>query len=389
METSDILDYSLAELGNVETDFVSEWIGKEDGDYELDCVHVAPVAGDRLDSDDRRTVITESMSVTASDEEKLQLLNKNTDLRRLNAELLKLNQQWDEIYRNTTLGLQHTARSLQGEVQSLRQHIDKLSIKLEQEQHKREFYENSLLQEMKRNQKLQECVRQLENTVHFKGFSQKGFNNDVDISGEARGQSDLAIPSTNFFTAPPVSYKRSQAKTEERMGRPGKNHEYPRSVLTKITRGNQYSHGLDISETDQDVNQLKDQLKALRCQTEIYAADYKTEHTDRERIKAENNKLRQKETEMRELMLILQEQLKIYEDDFRKERSDKQLLQRLLKTSNSAREPALVHRCNNVTLPKGAPIGSNESSISSRRGSSKEQHGNDMKGQPAPYSIGY
>lgn len=33
------------------------------------------------------TLITESMSITSSDEEKLQLLNKNTELRRLNKEV--------------------------------------------------------------------------------------------------------------------------------------------------------------------------------------------------------------------------------------------------------------------------------------------------------------
>lgn len=41
-------------------------------------------------------------------------------------------------------------------------------------------------------------------------------------------------------------------------------------------------------------------------------------------------------------------QLKIYEDDFRRERSDKQVLQRLLlKKAAPNKDPVLIHRCNN------------------------------------------
>ncbi|KAL0176897.1 hypothetical protein M9458_029227, partial [Cirrhinus mrigala] len=39
-----------------------------------------------LSGEEHLTLITESMSITSSDEEKLQLLNKNTELRRLNKE---------------------------------------------------------------------------------------------------------------------------------------------------------------------------------------------------------------------------------------------------------------------------------------------------------------
>lgn len=45
-------------------------------------------------------------------------------------------------------------------------------------------------------------------------------------------------------------------------------------------------------------------------------------------------------------------QLKVYEDDFRRERSDKQMLQRLLlKKSPPSRELVLTHRCNNEQQP--------------------------------------
>ncbi|XP_041434573.1 uncharacterized protein LOC108703288 isoform X2 [Xenopus laevis] len=348
------------------------------------------MGGDRLDSEGQRTVITESMSITASDEEKLQLLNKNTELRRLNAELMKLNQQWDEIYRNTTQNLQHTARALQSEVHGLRQHIDKLSMKLEHEQHKREFYENSLLQEMKRNQKLQEDVRHLERALHYKVLSQQGAQSAASIS-RAHSQSDLSSASHTAFMPPHLTYKRSPSQPEEKLGQVPKSHKPARNTQStgNISRGSQNSLGQspNITNTEQDVNQLKDQLKALKCQTEIYAADYKTEHTDRERMKTENNKLRHKEREMREQMLMLQEQLKVYEDDFRKERSDKQVLQRLLKTRSSAHEPVLVHRCNNGSQPKGALTGS-ESTSGTRR-NSRKQKAVDGEQQPSQYSIGY
>lgn len=48
-------------------------------------------------------------------------------------------------------------------------------------------------------------------------------------------------------------------------------------------------------------------------------------------------------------------QLKVYEDDFRRERSDKQMLQRLLlkKTPPISKDPVLLHRCNNEQAPLG------------------------------------
>lgn len=47
-------------------------------------------------------------------------------------------------------------------------------------------------------------------------------------------------------------------------------------------------------------------------------------------------------------------QLKVYEDDFRRERSDKQMLQRLLlKKTPQNKDPVLVHRCNNEQQPPG------------------------------------
>jgi len=47
-------------------------------------------------------------------------------------------------------------------------------------------------------------------------------------------------------------------------------------------------------------------------------------------------------------------QLKLYEDDFRRERSDKRMLQRLLmKKTPPNKDPVLIHRCNNEQRPPG------------------------------------
>ncbi|MEE6526514.1 hypothetical protein FKM82_027198, partial [Ascaphus truei] len=142
MDPASFLNYpdSLTALGEENPDFGTDWTADREASYNLDscripcAAHEGPMADNRLDSDGQGTVITESMSVTVSDEEKLLLLNKNTELRRLNNELMKLNKQWDEIYRSTTQSLQNTACALQDQVLSLTQQRDKLSMKLEHEQ---------------------------------------------------------------------------------------------------------------------------------------------------------------------------------------------------------------------------------------------------------------
>lgn len=83
---------------------------------------------------------------------------------------------------------------------------------------------------------------------------------------------------------------------------------------------------------------------------------------------------------------ILFPQLKVYEDDFRKERCDKQVLQRLLKSRNTTRDPVLVHRCNNVTHYKGSFESTDRLSKS---GSSREQNERNMEEPAQKHCIGY
>ncbi|XP_067160546.1 TNFAIP3-interacting protein 1-like [Apteryx mantelli] len=297
------------------------------------------------DSEEIVTYISEGMTVTSADEEKLQLLNKNTELRRLNKELMKLNQEWDQIYHSTTLGLQQKVRVLQQEMLTLRQQTERLTMKLDHEQSKREYYEQTLIQELKKNQHLQEYVRQLEGGRHHGQDRRPAGSLEAPGAGARQERPDAPF-------LPP---------------REGSAERSPRTL------GSERRGRLAGAGPDKEVTDLKDQLEALKCQTEIYEADYRTEQRDRERIEAENEKLRKKEEEMRQQMLLLQEQLKIFEDDFRKERSDKQLLQRLLKSKSSPREPVLVHRCNSHEKP-GPAAASTPSGASGPRRAGCSRH---------------
>ncbi|KPP58300.1 traf2 and NCK-interacting protein kinase-like [Scleropages formosus] len=256
-----------------------------------------------LAEEEQVTLITESMSVTSADEEKLLLLNRNTELRRINKELMRLNEEWDHIYRNTTTGLQQRVNSLEQEGATLKHLNSRLLLKMEHEQNKKEYYEQTLLQELKKNQHLQEYVRLLENRLHH---------------------TDTHRDWTGVALAPRQGYQDSGHSSPLLPGSPPATSRWSR---TQATKSSPWREPSVESDTEKEMRNLKEQLEALRCQ--------------------ENKKLRLKESEMRQQMALLQEQLKVYEDDFRRERSDKQLLQRLLLKKTPSSEPVLVHRCNN------------------------------------------
>ncbi|XP_018592761.2 TNFAIP3-interacting protein 3 [Scleropages formosus] len=292
-----------------------------------------------LAEEEQVTLITESMSVTSADEEKLLLLNRNTELRRINKELMRLNEEWDHIYRNTTTGLQQRVNSLEQEGATLKHLNSRLLLKMEHEQNKKEYYEQTLLQELKKNQHLQEYVRLLENRLHHTDTHR-------DWTGVALNGLEVAQPPKvgSPPEAPRQGYQDSGHSSPLLPGSPPATSRWSR---TQATKSSPWREPSVESDTEKEMRNLKEQLEALRCQTQIYEADYKTEHKDRERMLQENKKLRLKESEMRQQMALLQEQLKVYEDDFRRERSDKQLLQRLLLKKTPSSEPVLVHRCNN------------------------------------------
>ncbi|XP_017330755.2 uncharacterized protein si:ch211-153b23.7 [Ictalurus punctatus] len=281
-----------------------------------------------ISGEEQLTLITESMTITSADQEKLQLLNKNTELRRLNKELMKLNEDWDHIYRSTTAGLQQRVTALEHENSTLKQLNGRLLIKVEHEQNKSEYYEHTLMQELKKNQHLQEYIRLLESRLHHSDTLKDwalGTQNKSAVFSPPDTHVLERSPKTSSSTAPSL--------------------ELPHR--TRSSRAHSEIHEKQ-NEAIKEVQDLKEQLEALRCQTKIYEADYKIEHKDHERMLQENKRLRRREGEMRQQMALLQEQLKVYEDDFHKERSDKQLLQRLLmKKAPAGQEPALIHRCNN------------------------------------------
>ncbi|XP_051716801.1 TNFAIP3-interacting protein 1 isoform X1 [Ctenopharyngodon idella] len=316
---------SQSSLSEEDTSSKERTLPEEENDLQSEQVEDAAQEESLLSGEEQLTLITESMSITSSDEEKLQLLNKNTELRRLNKELMKLNEEWDHIYHSTSVGLQQRVAALEEESTSLKQLNSRLLLKVEHEQNKREYYEQTLMQELKKNQHLQEYIRLLESRLHQTDLHQWTIGKQTpDISGT----SDSHL-----------------------LQRPSKPSLEVRSTVPPGTKSSLRlaAMGLEIqSDPMREVQDLKEQLEALRCQTKIYEADYKTEQKDHERMLQENKRLRRREGEMRQQMALLQEQLKVYEDDFHKERSDKQILQRLLmKKSPVEKDPVLVHRCNN------------------------------------------
>ncbi|XP_049598352.1 TNFAIP3-interacting protein 1 [Syngnathus scovelli] len=257
--------------------------------------------------------VADSMSITSADQEKLLLLNKNTELRRVNKELMKMNEEWDQMYRNTTLGLQHRLEGLEMENASLKELNGKLLLKVDNQQSAKDYYEQTLMLELKKNQELQEYVRLLEQQRQ-----QPPIQKDR-----------VRVTAPNFSSS---SFPVSSPSLD---------------VKQKANHRNCDSH--------QEVLDLKEQLEALRCQTKIYEAEYQTEHSNHKHTLQDNQRLRRKGKEMHQQLDLLQEQLKVYEDDFRRERSDKQMLQRLLlKKTAPNKDPVLVHRCNNELQPEGS-----------------------------------
>uniref|UniRef100_A0A3B4ET36 Uncharacterized LOC102210658 n=1 Tax=Pundamilia nyererei TaxID=303518 RepID=A0A3B4ET36_9CICH len=273
----------------------------------------SPVADRLLSTEEQVTLITESLTVTSTDQEKLLLLNKNTELRRVNKELMKLNEDWDQVYRSATLRLQHRLEALELENSAIKQLNNRLA---------KEYYEQALIQELKKNQELQEYIRLLESRLHHPGrdFTPAKpvlllsevltylLNAERDFNEAVNGTTKWWLCAAQTFII--ISVRRLQ---------------------------------------DTALTMARCRVFVLCQQTEIYEAEYQTEHNDHKHTLQENRRLRKKREEMRQQVALLQEQvLKIYEDDFRRERSDKQMLQRLLlqKTSEN-KNPVLIHRCNN------------------------------------------
>ncbi|XP_070818862.1 TNFAIP3-interacting protein 1 [Chaetodon trifascialis] len=315
---------------------------------ELWTEDVSPVGDRLLSTEEQVTLITESMTVTSTDQEKLLLLNKNTELRRVNKELMKLNEDWDQVYRSATLSLQHRMEALELENTAIKQLNGRLLLKVEHQQSAKEYYEQALMQELKKNQELQEYIRLLESTMHHP---------DKDCTPAKQGSFSAVIhtpvscPTTNHPGGPNLSPSHISGYNPSSSSFPAPS--CPEAGRQRKSQSSSTPPGA-LGDSRQEVQDLKEQLEALRCQTQIYEAEYETEHNDHKHTLQENRRLRKKREEMRQQVALLQEQLKVYEDDFRRERSDKQMLQRLLlKKTPPNKDPVLIHRCNNEQQPPG------------------------------------
>ncbi|XP_016894614.1 uncharacterized protein LOC103391189 isoform X1 [Cynoglossus semilaevis] len=312
---------------------------------------VAGPVGDRLlSTEEQVTLITESMTVSSTDQEKVLLLNKNTELRRVNKELMKLNDDWDQVYRSATLGLQQRLEASDVENTALKQLNSRLLLKLEHQQSAKDYYEQALMQELRKNQELQEYIRMLERRTPPPDRAASAAKQVAQLSGSFRGavNGTLSCPTGN---PPPGPHLSPSLFSQYNSSSPF----LPASSCAEA-RGLGRSQGTSapLGDTQQEVQDLKEQLEALRCQTQIYEEEYQTKHQDHKQTLEENRRLREKREEMRHQVALLQEQLKVYEDDFRRERSDKQVLQRLLlKKTHPNKDPMLVHRCNNAHQPQG------------------------------------
>lgn len=338
--------------------------------------------GTEIGEEENLTFITDSMSVTTADEEKLLLLNRNTELRRINQKLMKLNQDWDQFYRVNTSELQQRVAVLQMEVSETNQHACALSKKLDSEQCKREYYEQCFMQEMKRNQQLQDYVRQLENNLRTTRGDQLPpkdepwrpiVNEEKAANGPQQQEADQkeAAPS-------PAKHVRVLAKSKEQ-------------DQCKLTKPDVVQHVSPYGISQKGCKELLDQMAALVCQTKLFESDYKTERKDRQHTQAENEKLKKLSEDMYLQMNLLQEQLKIYEDDFKRERSDKQILQRLLKSKSENKEPVLVHRCNNThqKSPDIKKIPCSKHCVERHSSCSTHHRCKGAEIQAVPYSIDY
>ncbi|XP_020651513.3 uncharacterized protein LOC110080171 isoform X2 [Pogona vitticeps] len=242
---------------------------------------------ERSNSEEIPSYLSDNTTVTSADEEKVLLLNRNTELRQRNKES------------------------------------------------RREYYENTLFQELKHSQVMQEYVRQLEGQQLCSQRPPPPESGAGDLlPWEEPAAPPQCLPHRRWLKG-----KGMKPQSPAPLTVPGSENTGGRERLP-CTQHSISTH----SDGRDEVSALKDQLEALKYQTEIYKAKYRMEQEDRLRVKAENLQLQKEEEELRQWMALLEEQLRIFEDDFRKERSDKQVLQRLLKRNAGAQGPVLPPR---------------------------------------------
>ncbi|KAM8907757.1 uncharacterized protein AB9W97_004445 isoform 2-T2 [Spinachia spinachia] len=271
---------------------------------ELWTEDVSPVGGGGLlSTEEQVTLITESMTVNSTDQEKLLLLNKNTELRRVNKELMKLNADWDHVYRNATLGLKHRLEELELENAAVKQLNSRLLLRVEHQQRAKEYYEQELMHELKKNQELYEYIRLMESRGHHP-------DRDRILAKQASFGSVIRGPVTGPTTNPAEGPDLSPGHVSGYDPSPSL---IPASCSLETgwqRKSQSRSSPLEaLGDSQREVQDLKQQLEALRCQTQIYEAEYQTEHSERKHALQENRRLRKKRDETRQQVALLQEQV--------------------------------------------------------------------------------
>ncbi|XP_074059703.1 uncharacterized protein LOC141500438 isoform X2 [Macrotis lagotis] len=214
-----------------------------------------PRGSEKNDSEEGFNSSSENLAASFH-EEKIPLLKTTTELRKLNKELMKLNQEWEHIYHTATMQMHQKMSSLQMQVVSLKQRAECLTIKLDHEQNKKEYYEQALLQELRKNQHLQEYVKYLENKM-YQNTEKRTLLNFL----EGYGTPPVLLTRKNLKDSAQLRYKLGSAKGPMPVG---------------------CQHQLDTPIVDKEMTDLIDQLESLNLQIKNLEDDFRKEHFDKQ-----------------------------------------------------------------------------------------------------------
>ncbi|XP_048395614.1 TNFAIP3-interacting protein 1 isoform X2 [Stegostoma tigrinum] len=214
-------------------------------------------------------------------------------------ELLKINKQWDQEFRNmkavyeqklkekfTTY--QHSLSDLEKELDQKQRDFDKKLLlakaKLETAEEQKQTLNAKLLEAEEENKHLKEC--------HSSITKQKGYY-EHEIARLNKALSD-AIRKQNVPCM---------------------------------------SHGFDSTEIMRQSHpeELTTQIEVLKQQVQIFEEDFQKERCDRERMNEEKEELKKNIEHLQSKLTLLNTRLKTYEEDFIKERKEKDFLGKKLK----------------------------------------------------------
>ncbi|XP_060688301.1 TNFAIP3-interacting protein 1-like isoform X1 [Hemiscyllium ocellatum] len=214
-------------------------------------------------------------------------------------ELLKINKQWDQEFRNmkavyeqklkekfTTY--QHSLTDLEKELDEKQRDFDKKLLlakaKLETAEEQKQTLNAKLLEAEEENKHLKEC--------HSSITKQKGYY-EHEIARLNKALSD-ALRKQNVPCM---------------------------------------SHGFDNAEIMRKSHpeELTTQIEILKQQVQIFEEDFQKERCDRERMNEEKEELKKNIEHLQSKLTLLNTRLKTYEEDFIKERKEKDLLGKKLK----------------------------------------------------------